>query len=170
LEELKKLNNELEKEVNFEISEINKLFDEGKPLLDLIKIKEEPDFIEKAAAGSFLHSFYNGVEKLAILIYKGINENIPNDLKWHKNLFENTFKPTRKYPVLFNNEYKIQLQDYMEFRHFFRHTYGYKINIKKLTPLILNAEELWEKIKNDINNFIKSLEIKDNNNCRKGLK
>jgi len=55
-------------------------------------------------------------------------------------------------------------------RHFFRHTYGYKINIKKLIPLIINAEELWEKIKNDINIFIKLLEIKDNNNRRKGLK
>ena len=157
LEGSKKLNNELKKEVNFEISEINKLFNEGKPLLDLIKIKEKPDFIEKSAAGSFLHSFYNGIEKLAILIYKGINEKIPNDIKWHKKLLEKTFNSTKNYPILFNNEYKIQLQDYMEFRHFFRHTYGYNINIEKLKPLINNAEILWEKIRNDINKFLESL-------------
>ena len=157
------MNNELEKEVNFEISEINKLFDEGKLLLNLIKIKENPDFIEKAAAGSFLHSFYNGVEKLAILIYKGINEKIQNDFKWHKNLFEKTFNPTENFPALFNNKYKIQLQEYMDFRHFFRHTYGYKINIKKIKPLINNVENLWENIKNDVNIFIKSLEIKNIN-------
>jgi len=157
------LNNELEKEVNFEISEINKLFDEGKPLLNLIKIKENPDFIEKAAAGSFLHSFYNGVERLAILIYKGINEKTPNDSKWHKNLFEKMFTPTENYPVLFNNEYKIQLKDYLEFRHVFRHTYEYKINIKKLKPLINNVEIIWENIKNDVNIFVKSLETKNIN-------
>ena len=45
----------------------------------------------------------------------------------------------------------------MEFRHFFRHTYGYNINIEKLKPLINNAEILWEKIRNDINKFLESL-------------
>jgi len=61
LKGLKKLNDKLKKEVNFEISAINKLFIEGRPLLDLIKIKEKPDFIEAATAGSFLHSFYDTI-------------------------------------------------------------------------------------------------------------
>jgi len=153
------LNNELEKEINYEISEIDKLLDEGKPLLDLLKIKENPDFIEKIAGGSFLHSFYNGIEKSVILIYKKINEKIPNDLDWHKNLFEKTFMPTKNYPALFCNEYKTPLRNYLKFRHFFRHTYGHKIDPKKLKPLIIELEPLWEKIKNDLNNFVKSLEI-----------
>jgi len=156
------LNNELEKEIYFEISEIDKLFEEGKPLLDLLKIKENPDFIEKIAGGSFLHSVYNGIEKSIILIYKKISEEIPNDIDWHKKLFEKTFISSKNYPAIFNNEYKTQLRNYMKFRHFFRHTYGHKIDLKKLKPLIFEVEPLWEKVKNDLNNFVKSLERNSN--------
>jgi hypothetical protein len=152
------LNDELGKEINYEISEIDKLLDEGKPLLDLLKLKEDSDFIEKIAGGSFLHSFYNGIEKSVILIYKKINEEIPNDFDWHKNLFEKTFNPTKNYPAIFSNEFKTQLRNYLKFRHFFRHTYGHKIDPKKLKPLIYEVGPLWEKIKNDLINFVKSIE------------
>jgi hypothetical protein len=49
--------------IEHEILRINKLFDSGKPLLDLCKLKE-PDFVEASAAGSFLQSFYNGIESM----------------------------------------------------------------------------------------------------------
>jgi len=39
------LDNFLKEKIEYEIARINKLFDSGKPLLDLCKIKE-PDFIE----------------------------------------------------------------------------------------------------------------------------
>jgi hypothetical protein len=50
-------NNLKEKIIIYEVSRINNLFDSGKPLLDLCKLKE-PDFIESSAAALFLHSFY----------------------------------------------------------------------------------------------------------------
>jgi hypothetical protein len=80
------LDNNLEEKINNEIVRINKLFDSGKPLLVLCKLKE-PDFIEASAAALFLHSFYNGIESIILLIFKNIGEKIPNDLQWHKTLF-----------------------------------------------------------------------------------
>jgi hypothetical protein len=65
------LDNNLEEKINNEIGRINKLFDSGKLLLALCKLKE-PDFIEITAAAQILHSFYNGVESVVILFLKSI--------------------------------------------------------------------------------------------------
>jgi hypothetical protein len=55
------LDNGLKVKVLFEISQIDKLIGDSKPLFDLCKLKT-PDFIEMSAAAMILHSFYNGIE------------------------------------------------------------------------------------------------------------
>jgi len=150
---LKKLDNKIKEKIDYEISKINKLLSEGKPLIDLCKKNKELDFIYKSAAGSFLHSFYNGIESIILLILKSMPENIPNDTQWHKKLLDRAFEATEERPALFNNENKKQLEDYMRFRHLFRHTYEYELDPIKLIYLINGVEKLWENIKNDINIF-----------------
>jgi len=44
------------------------------------------------AAAQALHSFYNGAESIIALIFKLMNENLPNDFKWRKTLFEMALK------------------------------------------------------------------------------
>ena len=145
----------LTEKIQHEIFRINKLFDSGKPLLDLCKIKE-PDFIESSAAGSFLQSFYNGIESIILVIFKAIKENIPNDFHWHKKLFENAFETNDKRTALFNESYKDQFAEYLSFRHYFRHSYGYEIEWKRLKPLIFGVESLWKLIEEDIKLFIEN--------------
>ncbi|MDR3284635.1 MAG: hypothetical protein LBS97_05610 [Treponema sp.] len=149
------MDNKLEEKINNEISRINKLFDSGKPLLTLCKLKE-PDFIEASAAALFLHSFYNGIESIILLIFKSIGEKIPNDLQWHKTLFEQAFEQNDKRTILLRNEYKEQCVEYLSFRHYIRHSYGSEIDWKRLNPLINGAEELWKSIREDIEKFIKN--------------
>jgi hypothetical protein len=62
------LDSKLIEKINLEISRIDKLFDGGKPLLDLCRIKEDLNFIELSAGALFLHSFYNGIESIVLLI------------------------------------------------------------------------------------------------------
>jgi hypothetical protein len=149
------LDNVLKDKIEHEVLRINKLFDSGKPLLDLCRLKE-PDFVEASAAGSFLQSFYNGIESIILLIFKTIGESIPNDLHWHKKLFEKTFEANEKRTTLFRNECKEKVVEYLSFRHFFRHSYGYEIDWNRLKPLISDVEELWKVLEEDINNFIKN--------------
>jgi hypothetical protein len=149
------LNDNLKEKIENEIFRINKLFDSGKPLLDLCRLKE-PDFIESSAAALFLHSFYNGIESIVLLIFKNIGENIPNDLQWHKELFEKTFETTDKRTIIFRNEYKEQFADYLSFRHYIRHSYGSELDWKRLKPLINNADALWKIIEKDIEQFIEN--------------
>ena len=47
------MDNKLKEKIEHEVLRLNKLFNSGKPLLDLCKVKE-PDFVEASAAGSFL--------------------------------------------------------------------------------------------------------------------
>jgi len=150
---LLKLDNNVKEKIEHEISRINGLFANGKPLLNLCRLKE-PDFIEASAAGSFLQSFYNGIENIILLIFKGIGEKIPNDLQWHKKLFEQAFESNEKRSILFRNDYKGRLVEYLSFRHFFRHSYGFEIDWKRLKPLINEVEELWKLLEKDINKFI----------------
>ena len=149
------MDDKLKEKIEHEIFRINKLFDSGKPLLDLCKLKE-PDFIEASAAGSFLQSFYNGIESVVLLIFKAIKEEIPNDIHWHRKLFEKTFETNDKRTAIFQNSYKEQFIEYLSFRHYFRHSYGYEIDVFRLKPLINDVEKLWEFIKGDIRKFIEN--------------
>ena len=58
--------------INYEISQIDELIGKSEVLFSLVKNKE-PDFIEITAIGGILHSFYNGIENIFVLIGKTLN-------------------------------------------------------------------------------------------------
>jgi hypothetical protein len=145
----------LKEKIKHEISRIEKLLNDAKPLLDLCKIKT-PDFIETTAAAQILHSFYNGVESVIILFLKDINEKMPNDSRWHKTLFEIAFGLNSENVVIFKEDIKGQMEKYMYFRHFIRHSYSSELKWSEMETLIKDLEEIWKVIKNDFELFIKN--------------
>ena len=141
--------------IKHEISRIERLLFDVKPLLDLCKLKE-PDIIEIAASAQVLHSFYNGVESLIVLIFKNINIELPKSIKWHKTLFEMAFGENIKNVSIINNEIKTKLEKYMLIRHLIRHTYSSELNWDEMGPLIFIIEDMWRSIKSDIEVFIEN--------------
>ena len=150
-----KLDNNVREKIEYEISRIEKLLNDAKPLLDLCKLKE-PDFVEITATAQILHSFYNGVESVVVLLLKSINEKVPNDSRWHKTLFEIMFGHNLKEIAIIRNDIKKPLEKYMYFRHFIRHSYSSELNWSEMEILVKNLEETWEKIKTDFELFIKN--------------
>jgi len=150
-----KLENNLKIKIEYEISRIDKLLNNAKPLLDLCKVKE-PDFVEITATAQILHSFYNGVESIAILFLKSINEKIPNDNKWHKTLFEIIFGQNSRKTSILRSDIKEQMEKYMYFRHFIRHSYSSELKWSEMESLAKNLEEMWKIIKTDFELFLKS--------------
>ncbi len=74
----------LKEAIEFEIGEIESLFQlYQKELFDL-DLEQTPDLLELTAFASVLHSFYNGIENILLGIAKNIDKKSPSDLNWHK--------------------------------------------------------------------------------------
>ncbi|MDR1963315.1 MAG: hypothetical protein LBQ50_06015 [Planctomycetaceae bacterium] len=149
------MDNNVKEKIEYEISRIEKLINDAKPLLDLCKLKE-PDFVEITASAQILHSFYNGVESVVVLFLKSIDEKIPNDSRWHKTLFEIIFDTNSKNREIIRRGIKEQMEQYMYFRHFIRHSYSSELKWSEMEPLVKNLEEIWKIIKSDFELFIKN--------------
>lgn len=80
------LPNEIRERIEFEIEEIESLFELYKE--ELFGIKQKPDLFVLTAFAGILHSFYNGLEKVLLIIAKTIDKKIPTDSSWHKSLLE----------------------------------------------------------------------------------
>jgi len=141
--------------IEHEISRIDKLLNDVKPLLDLCKLKD-PDIIEMTASAQVLHSFYNGIESIIVLFFKYMNEKLPNDNKWHKTLFEMAYGDNSKNIQIFRNEIKKKMEDYLLFRHFIRHSYSSELKWNQMKPLVIEINEIWEIVKTDFSIFIKN--------------
>jgi hypothetical protein len=147
------LDNGLRAKIVFEISQIDKLLNDSKPLLDLCKLKS-PDFIEMSAAALILHSFYNGIENILVLIFKYYDEQLPKSNKWHMELLDKAFISEENRKQIFNNEIQKNLEEYLKFRHFIRHAYGFQLEWERMEELIKEMENFWIVVKENINNFI----------------
>jgi hypothetical protein len=139
--------------IEHEILRIGKSLEDVEPLLKLCKIKS-PDIIEMTAAAQVLHSFYNGVESVIILFLKYLNEKLPNDLKWHKTLFEMAFGNNSESIRIIRDDMKRNLEKYLLFRHFIRHSYSSELDWNEMGSLVKEIEDVWKIIKDDFEEFI----------------
>ena len=112
--------------------------------------------IEITAAAQVLHSFYNGVESIIVLLLKYKNEKLPNDIRWHRTLFEMAFGVNSNNIKIINDDIKKKLEKYLLFRHFIRHAYSSELDWNEMGPLIKEIENIWKIIKNDFDVFIKN--------------
>lgn len=135
------------------MSQIDKLISDAKPLLDLCKIKE-PDFIEISAASMVLHSFYNGLENILILIIKHYEGQLPSSNKWHMELLDKAFISDDKRNQIFSSDLQKTAEEYLKFRHFVRHAYGFQLKWKSMEDLLNGIDIFWKKIKESLNNFL----------------
>ena len=87
---------------------------------------------------------------------KNKDDFIPNGTKWHKDLFANAFEMTENRSKIFREELKVVLNDYLQFRHFVRHTYGFQLKWEKMRNILFDMNIVWEKIKEDLKLFIEN--------------
>ena len=154
------MDNGLKQKIIYEITQIEKLIGDAKPLFDLCKNKQ-PDFIEISAAALVLHSFYNGIENILIMIIKNYEGQLPNSSKWHMELLEKAFISNENRKQVFVNNLQATLEEYMKFRHFVRHTYGYKLKWDQMEDLIIGINDFWNNIKENIINFMENSELEE---------
>jgi len=101
--------------------------------------------IELAAAGTFLHNFYSGIENIMkqSLLIKGVK--IEKSTNWHKDLLN---KATDS--KIISSELSGELYEYLAFRHFFVHSYGFKLEEKYLRELADKARQISDRFFKEI--------------------
>lgn len=151
------MDNKIKTKILFEVSQIDTLFEKADLLIQKCKITE-PDFIDISAAGYTLHSYYNGLENIFLLISKNIDKTSFSSQRWHKELLDSMFlKNNMRNPIL-DEKFHETLLDYMSFRHVFRHSYGYVLDWNRLKPLFFSMSENWKEVKSSILSFVEQIE------------
>jgi len=82
---------------------------------------------------SMLHEFYHGVERIFERIAVGLGEGMPQGSYWHANLVEQMATAREGVrPAVIDEPLGARLKDYLDFRRFFRHAYGYTLEWSQL--------------------------------------
>ena len=118
----------------------------------------EPNKIELAALGTILHSFYNGIEGVFLLVAKHIDQNVPTGHAWHQSLLNSMTETTKMRPPLILPETADSLAAYLKFRHYFRHAYAFMLNWKQMEPLVIGLLPIWGTVKNELIAFASSVQ------------
>ncbi len=94
--------------------------------------------IELAAIATFLHNIYNGIENILKQVLKAKGIEIPKSETSHKDLLELSVS-IGIIPAKLSD----QLYEYLTFRHFFVHSYGFMLEHNHLQDLSENILDVW---------------------------
>ena len=148
--------NELISKIRFEIEEIDEIFKIYGELIDKVG-SSVPNEIELAAFATVIHSFYNGVENTLLSISKAYEKVDLDNKNWHKNLLKQmVIKTDDRIPVI-SEGLKDVLAEFLAFRHFFRHSYSFRLEWEELEPLAKKLNEAKNTFKKEMLDFVSYL-------------
>ena len=148
--------NNLKKQIEIEIENLERLVKEIILVTD--RFTDKPNFIETRAAGSIIHDFYCGVEKIFKRIAIYINHELPKGDDWHTELLLQTARPTETtQTAVISEELLKKLKEYLRFRHLFRNIYGFELSWERFKNLSLSAQAVLSELKDNLNGFIDNL-------------
>jgi hypothetical protein len=142
------------KNIEFQISEIDILIKQYK---ELIEITKEPNLIEITALAGVLHSFYNGIESILKFVYKNQSKELPSGDNWHKQLIDQLFDLKENEKLIFPLSLKDTIDNYRNFRHFYRHSYTFHLEWKEMDYLVTGLLSNWKTIKTYLKKYLNEL-------------
>ncbi len=111
--------------------------------------RKNKSVIELAAIGTFLHNIYNGIENILKQVLKIKDIKIPKSDTWHKELLD--FSISNE---IISKEISDKLYEYLSFRHFFIHAYGFMLEEAQLKDLADNIPQIWLQFLSKIESFL----------------
>lgn len=130
------------------------------PLIKEVEgITKEAGIFYNRAAGSVLHDFYTGLEKIFCDISNKINGGLPKGEDWHIKLLRNMAEQNARRPTVISSGLMEELKEYLGFRHLFRNIYGAQLDWSKLKELLMKLQgDIWPKTKEALELFIKKVQ------------
>jgi uncharacterized protein YutE (UPF0331/DUF86 family) len=102
--------------------------------------RETKTVVELAATGTFLHNIYNGIENILKQTLKLKNIQINRGENWHKELLNLSVMH-----CIISAELSDELYEYLTFRHFFVHAYGFMLEEAPMESLTRNIPRVWSE-------------------------
>lgn len=129
-----------------ELEKLERLIDEASNL----KNKRVSNIIIRAA-GSIIHDFYTGIERIFHAIATNIDENIPHGISWHIELLNQmTFDIEGVRSAIITKDTAKILEEYLRFRHLFRKRYGFELEWIHIKKLLTRMPMAYTALKKDI--------------------
>ncbi len=145
----------LRKQVTLERQQLHRLLESYRPLVEKCAVSP-PDDIELAALAAMLHSFYNGLENIFKRVAEELDGGLPSCEFWHRELMDSMTMPSRERSAVLSERLIEQLDDYLEFRHFFRHAYTFDLRWDRMKTLVLGCEETLQLVEGDLDRFFEA--------------
>ncbi len=111
--------------------------------------------------GSVVHSFYNGLENIFVLIAKNLDQHLPQGAQWHSDLLHQMAQPASPRGAVLSLEMKYELKGYLSFRHFHRHSYSFFLEWEQLEKLVTPIHKVWQRAKEELTQFIATITTDD---------
>jgi hypothetical protein len=132
----------LKVKIDAEIENVDQIFLEIPSHENLPKLST----LELAGVATLLHNFYNGIENIIKQILFSKGEQLPDGGTWHRDLLNLAVSCK-----IISENLKVQLGEYLAFRHFYTHAYALELYPERMEPLVENAPEIYNLFKNEIN-------------------
>jgi hypothetical protein len=145
-------------EIQFEIDQIDRLLASYAELFARVH-QAQPDIIEMTAVASVLHSFYNGLELIFLSIAKRLDRQVPTGERWHRQLLFHMTQSSIQRDRVISTELAQQLDKYLAFRHFYRHSYSFFLDWNELEKLVSPLQSVWSQAKAELNTFLDHLSV-----------
>jgi uncharacterized protein YutE (UPF0331/DUF86 family) len=108
--------------------------------LKVAMARKERSTIELAAIATFLHNIYNGIENILKQILKTKGTQIPRTETSHKDLLDLSVSIG-----IIPEKLSDELYEYLTFRHFFIHAYGFMLEEANLDDLARDIPKVWSR-------------------------
>jgi len=120
----------------------------------ILATTSENTVIKVRAAGSVIHDFYTGVEKIFRQIATRVDRDLPTGEDWHVQLLQRMSVPLEEIrPRVIDTPLERNLEEYLRFRHLFRNIYGFELKWELCQPLAERLPETFGDLKEQIGDF-----------------
>jgi hypothetical protein len=145
----------LRKQVALELDQLHRLIETYALLIEGCAASPPTD-VELSALAAMLHSFYNGVENIFKRIAEELDGGSPSGEFWHRELLDCMRVRGKARPEVISERLAESLDDYLTFRHLFRHAYTFNLRWDRMKALVLGCEDTLERLDRELDQFLKA--------------
>lgn len=145
--------------IHYEISEIQLIIDRILNGWERAMKSGDEFYLDSVALN--LHSFYTALERIFELIAATIDQIKPQGENWHHELLRQMATEIELVrPTVISDETRDILDEYRGFRHVVRNVYSFNLSATKMEPLVEKLPDLFNIIRNELEDFVCFLEMR----------